>query len=420
MTLETRPPTGKPNWPMVVLGGREKAGKTWAALLASSSQLVTRTFYVGIGEDDPDEYALIPGAKFEIVLHDGTYNGILRAIEDVAALPRGEKPHLMVVDSMTKLWDLIVDNAQGIANRRASGKKTASGDYSISPDLWNVAASQWKDVMDAIRRHWGPSILTARLDEVMVMENGVPTKAKQWKVQAHKSLVFDAGVLVEMHERGHALITGAKSARLQLEKPMDAPDFTIAELWKVLGITAETEMGERVHHGTVSDDPSVEAAVDAWSARAKEQTTKEGLTEVWQAARRAQVETPVLDAIRAIAAEFDAKQAESQETPPLDGVKPGKEKARDWLAEAEGKFADEVQGLFREATALGAPKTVLTDLVEKAGRAKQRPTVEAPAGEPWAPVADDKGQEEPEAAEPVSEGQAAVLADEPESDEEPI
>lgn len=413
MTLETRPPTGKPNWPMVVLGGREKAGKTWAALLASSSQLVARTFYIGIGEDDPDEYALIPGAKFEIVLHDGTYNGILRAVEDVAVLPRGEKPHLMVVDSMTKLWDLVVDNAQGIANRRASGKKTASGDYSISPDLWNVAASQWKDVMDAIRRHWGPSILTARLDEVMVMENGVPTKAKQWKVQAHKSLVFDAGVLVEMHERGHALITGAKSARLQLEKPMDAPDFTIAELWKVLGITAETEMGERVHQGTVSDDPSIEAAVDAWSARATEQTTKDGLTEVWQAARRAQVETPVLDAIRAIAAAFDAKQAESQATPPLDGVKPGKAQPRQWVAEAENlKYAEDAQALYREAVELKAPAKVLAEMEGIAGRKRPKPVEAAPGGEPWAPVAEDEkpAPESEGESEPSSEGPAAVLA----------
>jgi hypothetical protein len=170
---------------------------------------------------------------------------------------------------MTKLWDLIVDNVQRVANQRGNGRKTASGDYAITPDLWNVAANQWKAVMDAIRKHHGPSILTARLDEVMVMnEQGQPTKDKTWKVQAHKSLVFDAGVLVEMHERGHALITGARSARMQLEKPLVAPKFTIEELWQQLGITAESEMGERVHHGTVSTDPEVEiaAAVDAWTA----------------------------------------------------------------------------------------------------------------------------------------------------------
>src|SRR3546814_1404109 len=112
---------------------------------------------------------------------------------------------------MTRLWNLISDNMQAASNQRAKGRKNANGDYTISADLWNVAAGQWADVMDAIREHSGPVIVTARLDSVAVMENGQPTSAKEWKVQAHKTLPFDATVVVELRERGRFLVTGVKS-----------------------------------------------------------------------------------------------------------------------------------------------------------------------------------------------------------------
>jgi hypothetical protein len=258
VTLTTRKPTGKPSWPILLLAGREKAGKSWAAITASASPLVGRTLYVGIGEDDPDEYALIPGASFDIVVHDGTFPGILDAIRSAVNEPAGEKPTLIVVDSMTRLWNLIGDNMQAIANRRANGRKTASGDYAISTDLWNVAAAQWQDVMDALRLHQGPVIVTARLDSVTVMENGQPTKQKEWKVQGHKSLPFDATAIIEMRERGKFLITGVKSARFQLDEPKQFPGFTVDRLWADLGLSDGT--GDRTHATVHADRTGPEPA----------------------------------------------------------------------------------------------------------------------------------------------------------------
>lgn len=251
--LQTRKPTGLPSWPILLLAGREKAGKSWAAVSASASPLVGRTLYIGIGEDDPDEYALIPGADFEIVEHDGTYEGILGAVRGAVSEPSGEKPTLIIVDSMTRLWNLIGDNMQAIANRRAKGRKNAAGDFTISMDLWNVAAEQWSSVMDALRAHRGPVILTARLDPVAVMENGQPTTQKEWKIQGHKSLPFDATAIIEMRERGQFLITGVKSARVQLDKPKQFPEFTVDRLWSDLGLSDGT--GERAH-ATVRADLS--------------------------------------------------------------------------------------------------------------------------------------------------------------------
>ena len=245
MTLATRKPTGKPSWPILLLAGREGSGKSWSLIQASASPLIGRTLYIGIGEDDPDEYALIPDANFEIVVHDGTYPGILAAVRAAVAEPQGDLPTTIGVDSMTRLWNLIGDNMQAIANTRARGRKNANGDYTISADLWNVAAGQWQDVMDALRLHQGPVILTARLDSVAVMENGAPTPQKEWKVQAHKSLVFDAAAIVEMRERGQFLITKVKSARVKLEQPKVFPGFTVDKLWDDLGLAEGA--GDRAH-----------------------------------------------------------------------------------------------------------------------------------------------------------------------------
>lgn len=72
MTLTTRKPTGLPSWPILLIAGVPKAGKSYACAAASASPLVGRTLWVPVGEDDPDELGGIPGADFDIVQHDGT------------------------------------------------------------------------------------------------------------------------------------------------------------------------------------------------------------------------------------------------------------------------------------------------------------------------------------------------------------
>ncbi len=311
MTLNTRKPTGKPAWPIMLLAGREKAGKTWAALEASTSDLISRVLYIGIGEDDPDEYALIPGAEFEIVVHDGTYPGIIDAVRAAVAEPAGENPTLIVVDSMTRLWNLIGDNMQAVANKRAKGRRNPNGDFTISADLWNVAASQWQDVMDALRVHQGPVILTARLDQVAVMENGQPIAQKEWKVQAHKSLVFDATVIVELRERGQFLVTGAKSARIKLEKPRSYPGFTVEKFWADLGLADGT--GERSHatlqadkSGTEPGAPTKQDQVSAAVTATKAAATAEKVDEIETHAKRLGIDgvEPLKEALAAKRAEL--------------------------------------------------------------------------------------------------------------------
>lgn len=288
MTLQTRKPTGIPSWPIVLLTGVEKSGKTYAAAAASASEMVGRTLWLGIGEDDPDEYGAIPGARFEIVVHDGTYRSILAALGDaVAALREEQDPGLIVVDSATRLWNLLSEEAQESANRRARAKAekyhrpVSDEDAQITVDLWNVAKSRWDNVMDLLREHRGPSIVTARLDNTAIMnDKGEPTKDRTWKVQGHKSLPYDVGAIVEMPAPGEAVLTGVRSLRVRnaqtARRPF--PEFTVEKLWREMGLADGTSPRT---HATATGLQSVRAD----EAAAPLNVAKAAVKAAWESTR---------------------------------------------------------------------------------------------------------------------------------------
>jgi hypothetical protein len=263
MTLSTRKPTGKPPWPIVLIAGCEKAGKTYSAAEASASDLIGRTLWFGIGEDDPDEYGTL--GPFEIVETDGTYRGLVDALSLALREPQSDnKPTLWVLDSGSRLWALLSDMAQVEANRRwknkdANKSKDIPDDgISINMDLWNIAKQRWQHILDLLREHQGPSIITARLDQTTVVDaGGNPTKDKVWKVQAEKGLTFDVGVVVEMRARDEVLLTGVRSLRFVAKKSHTPyPKFTVDDLWRKLGLAEEA--GTRVH-SAASGEESVDA-----------------------------------------------------------------------------------------------------------------------------------------------------------------
>lgn len=266
MTLSTRKPTGKPSWPITLLAGVEKSGKTYASVEASASDLIGQTYWVSAGEDDPDEYGAIPGAHFDIVLHDGTYRGILQALEDASAAPRADdKPTLLVLDSGGRVWSLLSEQAQETANERARRKQRKVGEdgADITMDLWNTAKQRWGHILDVLRAHDGPVIITARLDEVTVMEHGKPSQSgeKTWKVQAEKNLPYDVGMVVQFRAFGDAYLTGVRSLRFK-PKPHEltrlADDWSMDSLWRQLGLADVGQVGAREHTGIVAQGADAE------------------------------------------------------------------------------------------------------------------------------------------------------------------
>lgn len=291
--LKTRKPTGKPPWPLILIAGIEKAGKSYTCAEASASAHIDRTFWIGIGEDDPDELGLLPGARFEIVEHDGTYQQILNSVQAAVAEPsEPNRPNMIVTDSLSQLWELITDDLQAIADKR----KRNTGQ--ITMDLWNKGQQMWRRVMDALREHNGPVLITARLDQVTVMDEfGKPTKQKEWKVRGHKSLPFDVGVIVEFTERGKAEITGARSLRhdVPLGTRQVFPNFSIEALWQAFGYTEPGGTAPRQHSGTTpTEAPDVPTDWDAEIAAA---TDAEQLRNLWRRAQSEGADPSVFDQI---------------------------------------------------------------------------------------------------------------------------
>lgn len=282
MPIKTRRPTGIPPWPILLLAGVPKAGKSYASAAASASDLIGRTLWITIGEDEPDELGEIPGADFEIVEHDGTYRGIVQAVHDAVDELRGDtKPGLIVIDSMTALWGLLSDEAQVTANQRRSRRAGGSdNEAQITMDLWNVAKKRWYAVVDLLRAHQGPVLLTARLEQVLVMDDrGQPTKDRTWKVQAHKSLPWDVGGIVEMPAPGVAMLTGCRSLRMPVpdgeKRPL--PDFTVDGLWRAMGLD---DGASKRTHTSVDSDASV-AADHAAAADPKRRAVMDAVYAEW-------------------------------------------------------------------------------------------------------------------------------------------
>jgi hypothetical protein len=220
MTLNTRPPTGTVPYPLILVEGDEKSGKSWSAAMLSTSSKVGQTYWIDLGEGSADEYGAIPGANYLVVDHDGTFGQILDQILEVkteAARARdaGEPPVVLAVDSMSALWDGLKDwtTSRAVARARKRGKSTADEDLRITTDLWNDAGARYRKVMTQLLTFPGIVIVTARGKEVVSMgANGQPIEGKrEHKVEGHKSLAFDATVWLRLSRTQPPTVIGARS-----------------------------------------------------------------------------------------------------------------------------------------------------------------------------------------------------------------
>ena len=239
MTIKTRKPTGRAPWPMLLIAGTQKSGKSYACAAFSASDLIDRTFFIEVGEGSADQYGALPGARYEIVEHDGSWRGILEACEAAVAEPATGKPHAIVLDSASELWALLGDEQQSIATKR--NKDT------ITVDQWGVAKKRWRKVIDTLRSSKGPVILTARYDEVTVMENGKPTTEKQWKVRAEKDLPYEVDGVIELKTARKPVVTGIRTVAFNVPAggivPKDQAAFNLDGFLRSLNIDG----GDRVY-----------------------------------------------------------------------------------------------------------------------------------------------------------------------------
>lgn len=279
MTLKTRKPTGRVPWPLILIEGPEKSGKSFTAALLSASPRVGQTYWIDLGEGAADEYGAIPGARYLVVEHDGSWPSILGSVEAVRDEARkvadaGQPPVVLVIDSMTAEWDLLKDWISGVAAQRLArkGRRLEPGDDpKISMDLWNAANGRHRKLMTILMTFPGIVVITARGKEVAAIgPTGQPIEgSKEYKVEGQKNLAFDCSAWVRMSRENAPTVIGLRSVhagmRPGIDKPKPAPNFSLE--WLVFDVlrcdpaTATTRDLVEAKPGTDDPDP-VPAAPD--------------------------------------------------------------------------------------------------------------------------------------------------------------
>lgn len=237
MALKTRQPTGRVPWPLILIEGAEKAGKSWACAELSASDKVGQTYWLDLGEGSADEYGAIPGTRYLVLEHDGTWRAILEQVDAVReeaerAAKLGEPPVVLVIDSITAEWELLKDWAASRARARLK-KADPEVEPRISMDLWNDAGARHRKLMTSLMTFPGIVVITARGKEVAAMDDsGKPiANTKEYKVEGQKTLAYDATVWIRV-SRDHApLVVGCRSVhagvRPGVDKPRPAPGLTL-------------------------------------------------------------------------------------------------------------------------------------------------------------------------------------------------
>lgn len=240
--IKTRKPTGAVPWPFVLLEGEEKAGKSWKLAELSASEKVGRTFWIDLSEGAADEYGAIPGARYEIVDHDGTWRDIMaqvRAIRDLAqaAHDAGEPPVVLGIDSMTNEWAMLSELAEQRARRSNRGKaileKDPNAEVPVTTNYWNDVKKQHRKLVTILMTFPGIVIATARGKLVAEIKDGKPVEgSKVYKVEGERNLSYDATVWVRMFRDRPPQIVGARSVHAGVKPGADEPheisaDFTL-------------------------------------------------------------------------------------------------------------------------------------------------------------------------------------------------
>lgn len=255
MAPRTRKPTGRVPWPIVLVEGGEKAGKSWSAAELSASPRVGQTYWIDLGEGAADEYGAIPGARYEVIDHDGSWPDIVGQIAEVRQVAAdeaaaGRPPVVLVIDSMTAEWDLLKDVADRKARARLArrGKSVPEGeDVRISMDLWNEVGARHKRLMTMLMTFPGIVVLTARGRDIAAMDDsGRPIEGrKEYKVEGHKSLAFDCSAWVRLSRDSAPMVVGLRSVhsgvRPGVDRPVTAPNFTLE--WLIFDVL-KCEPGE--------------------------------------------------------------------------------------------------------------------------------------------------------------------------------
>lgn len=306
MALKTRPPTGAVPWPLILIEGGEKSGKSWACAVLSASDKVGQTYWVDLGEGSADEYGAIPGANYLIAEHDGSFGSIYAAVEEIhkiatAALAAGGKPVVLVIDSMTTEWDWLKDWATNRAKGSNSNKRKLAADPAaeivVSSNYWNDANGRHRKLMRLLMTFPGVAVMTARGKFVAsIGENGQPIEGKkEYRVEGQKTLAFDASCWVRLSRDEPPIVVGARSVHTGIRPGRDEPQ-PMPEDWSLEWLIFEALKCDpaKAHTRDLVDAKPERSPEQIRDEATKTKTTFERLGELFAEAQQLGYETVVL------------------------------------------------------------------------------------------------------------------------------
>lgn len=304
MAVRTRPATGKIPWPLIVLGGPEKGGKSHTAATFCSSKKVGQRFWLDLNEGAADEYVSLSirdekDEGYEIVDHDGSFSDIYDQVLEVDKIAReadakGEPPTVLVIDSGTAEWKMLSMWAYSRAERLKTNKALLANDPDAQIDvpwyLWNEPNKRHWRLMDVLKQMPGIVIMTGRLAEKTVIENGKPRRdgAKEWKIEVQKDVVYDATAVIHIYrEKNTRRFTLAGVRSLHFPQPegaeIDLGDGSLdleKFIWEGLKCS-QANSGGRVMAPLVAD------RAEKWLDEVAVQRDEESLHQVWVMAKEA-------------------------------------------------------------------------------------------------------------------------------------
>jgi hypothetical protein len=159
--------------------GPAKSGKSWAAAEFTACEKIGQAYWIDLGEGAADEYAAIPGADYLVVDHDGSWHDILGQVVEIhaaaaEAAAAGEKPIVLIIDSMTQEWELLKDWASKRARESKFAQKLLREDPNAevkpSMNLWNDAGDRHHQLMRMLTTFPGIVIMTAQGKETAALD----------------------------------------------------------------------------------------------------------------------------------------------------------------------------------------------------------------------------------------------------------
>lgn len=221
--LRTRRPTGAVSFPLVLVEGEEKAGKSYTLASFSNSPRVGRTFVVELGEHRLDEYASL--GRFELLEHNGTFGEVYDQLRLAAQVPSDpERPNVIGLDTGTALWAILCDwtdvRARNSKKGRAALENDPDAEVVKGMNLWNDAKARWRRVVDLLVAYPGVAVITARGKDVAVIgANGEPVPGqREWKVEAEKSLPSDATAWVRVRRDSPPILLACASLHVEVPR----------------------------------------------------------------------------------------------------------------------------------------------------------------------------------------------------------